>query len=333
MLPEPLTILGWARWLGLITCFAGAAWLDQKYRRVANSYWISWAKVAVFLWALELMVREAGWEIWATALAAVALASMSVIGRPTFKDIFAGNLMDVCVSMTYLIGLSGIVVGALSYGQVTPIDVLIGEASPEASLWWATVSVLVLVWIFEMMWKVRLIHGGADAKALMWVALLMPNWSTIPPLVYSDKWGESIIHMPPAISLLIWGALAFLAIPPLFILQNLRRGNISSLQDLGQAWHAQKVELNNIAGAHVWILDEVFDKADGSRSIRSRKRPPSKTPTEEQMLQQINDLRELGAESAWVSFKWPLLTFLFFAIIPMILFGDPFTFIMLPLLG
>lgn len=333
MLPDELTILGWSRWLGLLTCFAGAAWLDHKYRRISNSYWISWSKVAIILWSLEFLVLGARWEIWATAVAAVALASTSVIGRPTLKDILSGSLLDILVSFSYLVGLAGIVFGCLTYGGISPIDILFGDATEEAILWWRTASVLVLIWLFSMMWKIRLLHGGADAKGLMWVALLMPNWSTIPPLIETDSWAESMIHMPPAFSLLIWGALSFLLIPPGFLYYNFKKGDLTSFSDLRLAWHSRRMDLESIATSHVWILDEVIDKADGTRGVRTRKRAPSKSPTQEQALELIRQLKELGQDSAWVSHKWPLLTFLFFAIVPLFLFGDPYSFILLPLFG
>ena len=43
-------------------------------------------------------------------------------------------------------------------------------------------------------------------------------------------------------------------------------------------------------------------------------------------------LQEIGIESVWVSYKLPLLVFLFPAIIPLVLIGDPMSFL-LPMLG
>ena len=117
MLAEPIEILGWARWLCLIGCMVGAAWLDHKYRRIPNEYWIAWAKPAIFIWSLEMLVNEADWMIWATAAAAVALASTAVIGRPSIKDITSGNPVDIVVSIWYIFGISGVIGGAMIYGR------------------------------------------------------------------------------------------------------------------------------------------------------------------------------------------------------------------------
>ena len=168
---EPFEILGWARWLCLIGCFTGAAWLDHNFRRIPNSYWLAWAKPAIFLWILELLVVEADWTVWGSAAAAVALASTAVIGRPTLADFRSGNPVDVAVIIWYVFGAAGVIGGAMIHGSTnTPMDIIVGTADPMAKLWWASVSVLVQVWLFDVMWRMRLLHGGADAKALMLVA-------------------------------------------------------------------------------------------------------------------------------------------------------------------
>ena len=35
-----------------------AAYLDLKFRRVPNAFWVTWASPAIFLWTLELLVLE-----------------------------------------------------------------------------------------------------------------------------------------------------------------------------------------------------------------------------------------------------------------------------------
>jgi hypothetical protein len=71
---------------------------------------------------------------------------------------------------------------------------------------------------------------------------------------------------------------------------------------------------------------------DGTTSVHHRTRAPSKTPTNEQLLANVSALQEIGIESVWVSYKLPLLVFLFPAIIPLVLIGDPMS-LLLPMLG
>ena len=87
-------ILGWTRVAVLLLGMGWAAWMDHKTRRVANEHWIVWAKPAIFIWALDLMVQGADWTIYLTASAVIAYASVSVFGRPTIKDALNGSWMD-----------------------------------------------------------------------------------------------------------------------------------------------------------------------------------------------------------------------------------------------
>ena len=182
---ETLTIVGWLRYVVLVACLSGAAWFDYKSRRVANEYWISWAKPAIFLWFVELLVQEADWIILLSAIAMIVYASQSVIGRPSIKDLKQGKYVDWIVSLFYLLGILGIGYGTYTYGEILLIDMGIIESNslPQsneidtdaAKLWGTTVVVGLMIFIFDMAWRFRLIHGGADAKALMLIAILIPN--------------------------------------------------------------------------------------------------------------------------------------------------------------
>ena len=176
-----------------------------------------------------------------------------------------------------------------------------------------------------------MIHGGADAKCLMWVAILVPSWSTV-PLTYSSATIDSIVSLPPAISLLMWGGFIFLLIPFIMLGKNLSNGNIKKLSDLRLAWHASMMPLKEVVESHVWLLSSVIEMPDGTTSVHHRTRAPSKTPTNEQLLANVSALQEIGIESVWVSYKLPLLVFLFPAIIPLVLIGDPMS-VLLPMLG
>ena len=70
----------------------------------------------------------------------------------------------------------------------------------------------------------------------------------------------------------------------------------------------------------------------GEKKILHRTRAPRKTPTVEQLTAQIDVLKENGVEEVWVTRKYPLLVFLWPAIIPLFLIGGPMAYIM-PLIG
>lgn len=324
-------VLGWTRVLVLLLGMGWAAWMDHKERRVKNEHWLVWIKPAIFIWTLDLMLQGADWTIILTASAVIAYASMSVIGRPSLKDILKGSKLDVTVTLWYIISLMGVICGAIKYQESMPLEVLVGNDTSLGALWWKTLAVGASILIIDLAWRVRMIHGGADAKCLMWVAILVPSWSAV-PLTYSSATIDSIVSLPPAISLLMWGGFIFLLIPFIMLGKNLSNGNIKKLSDLRLAWHASMMPLKEVVESHVWLLSSVIEMPDGTTSVHHRTRAPSKTPTNEQLLANVSALQEIGIESVWVSYKLPLLVFLFPAIIPLVLVGDPMS-LLLPMLG
>ncbi|RJU82389.1 MAG: hypothetical protein DWB99_04440 [Candidatus Poseidoniales archaeon] len=324
------SILGWTRISVLILAMGWAAWMDHKNRRVGNEHWIVWVKPALFLWALDLIAQEADWTIFLTASAVVAYASTSIIGRPTINDIFSGSKIDLVVSSWYVISIAGIIGGSLKYGDVSPLEVLVGDVTGSAALWWSTLAGLLTILIIDLAWRFRLIHGGADAKALMLVAILIPSWDTMP--LISEKTSDSIVALPPSLALLMWGGLTFILIPLILLVKNIINSNISSLSDLKLSWHASKMKLKDVKDSHVWLLTSVIQLPDGSSKVYHKSRAPRRTPTDEELDKSIKELEDLDVEEVWISYKLPLLVFLFPAIIPLALLGDPISHIM-PLMG
>ena len=189
-------ILGWSRIFALALGMGWAAWMDHKERKVANEHWMVWIKPALFLWALDLMAQGADWTIYLTASATVAYASGAVIGRPSISDARDGSKIDLIVFVWYAVSAVGLFMGALEYQSTNPLDVMLGDADRLGTLWWQTLSVLFVILIIDAAWRFRLLHGGADAKALMWVAILIPNWSTV-PLSLNDATSVALVALPP----------------------------------------------------------------------------------------------------------------------------------------
>ena len=313
-------VLGWSRVGVLLLGMGWAAWMDHKERRVSNDHWVVWVKPAIFLWCLELLAREADWTIFLTASAVVAYASVAIIGRPTVKDILAGNREDVMVSLWYLISLVGVIVGMAKYSNVDSLDIVLGKVTGMAGLYWSTLFGLVIIFVIDVSWRLRLIHGGADAKALMWVAILIPNWSTMP--VITDYDTEIVLQLPPAISLLMWGGLSFLLIPVILMGKNIFNGNVKSLSDIRMFWHSTVMSIDKVQDSHVWLLTSVIEMPNGESKPYHKTRAPRRTPTDQQLAEQIEQLRLHDIDEVWVSYKLPLLVFLFPAILPMALLGD-----------
>jgi len=190
-------------------------------------------------------------------------------------------------------------------------------------LWGQMVLMGIVLIFFEMAWRFRMLHGGADAKAMMLATLLLPTWAGAAFPIFA---GESTIStsMPPALSLLIWAGLAFLVLPFIMLIRNASAGD---LMPLSMSWHASKMALADIPNNHVWLLEEVVDKPDGTRGVTRRMRPVRGSRAETEIETVLQELSEAEVERAWVTAKHPFLLFVFPAILPLILFGDPIVWI------
>ena len=324
---ESQEVIAWTRFLVLISALGIAAWLDHKERRVPNEFWIRWSKPAIFLWTLDLLISEAEWYVFATAAAMVAYASIAVIGRPTMADIKDGKPLDIAVSIWYLIGIIGILKGISLHYDDDLASIIIGDGEASALLWWSTVSVIIPLMLVDFAWRARLIHGGADCKGLMWVSILIPSWSSI-PIIYPDAMEQSVIAMPPAIAILVWGGLAFLLLPFIMVVKNLKDGQ----SNLRLIWHAERMKIDDVINNHVWLLSSIVEMPDGEKKIIHKTRAPSRTPTKEKLQLDIDELKKYDVEEVWVTRKYPLLVFLWPAAIPLLFVGGPMA-VILPLFG
>ena len=186
-------------------------------------------------------------------------------------------------------------------------------------MWWELVAVTLVLVVIDLAWRLRLLHGGADAKALMWVAMLLPTWGAITWLS-SDS--TVVLALPPALSILLWGGLAFLLIPPTNLIRNALRGDLNGLGDLRHAFHAERMPLRAVKDAHVWMLSGVESGLDGVERVVHRVRAPRRTPTEEALDEAILALEALEVERVWVTRKVPLLVVLWPACVAALVFGD-----------
>ena len=312
-------VIAGARAGTLLVCMGLAAWLDHLDRRVPNGHWLVWSQPVLLLYVLDLMVRGADLTVWCTLFLPWSFASGAVLGRPRLQDIKAGSKVDLAALVAYTVALVGLASGAQLHGDVDPVDLILWNLEGAQALWWELIGVTLVLVIVDVAWRLRLLHGGADAKALMWITLLLPSWGALPWLS-----GESsvVLALPPALSILLWGGLAFLLIPPWNLVRNLARGDINGFVDLRHAFHAERMALSEVKQAHVWMLSSVDVGLDGVERVVHRVRAPRRTPTEEALDASVAALEALDVQRVWVTRKVPLLVVLWPACVAALVFGD-----------
>ena len=318
--------------ISILTIFmAAAARSDFETLSVRDRHWIRWSVPVVLILLVEMTSENMGIANFCMVFSLLAVFSFCFSEPPNPRDFRVWNQNQALLFVVYALGLVGFVYGAIAYSDTNFIDLVLGDESKETTLWWSMNAAFLTSAIFYGSWRIGLIQGGADVKALILVTLVFPSWSFVPDQMYPLV-EDPLFRMPPSMVLFIWAAAAFLVVPPIIFIQNAARGNISSLSDLKMAWHATKRRISDLKEApdseshQSWILTEAIEK-NGEMTVVDRILPSRRLSNAQEEDMQFELLEELGLDSVWITTKHPFLVYLFLAILPMLLLGDPLSYL------
>ena len=317
---EPGAALDWTRVLVLFCCLAWAARSDYSTLMVSDSHWLKWTVPSTAILVLELAIIDATLLNYCMAGALLATSSLCMFDPPDLRNASVWAKEQYALSIVYGVGLVGLIGGAASHSNTDFIALVLGNESPETTLWWSLLGAIVTTLFFLMAWRLRVIQGGADAKALILVTVIFPSWAFLPEPIFPSE--GAILSIPPSMAMFLWAGTAFLLAPPTLFIQNATRGNISSLSDLKMAWHSIKRPISEIGKGPSWLLTDVIEQ-EGGKKVVNRILPSGGPNSQGEASRVLEDLESMGIHSAWVANKHPFLVYLFVAIIPLVLFGDP----------
>ena len=315
----------------LAICMFAAARSDFQTLYVRDDHWIRWSIPASLVLLLEMASSNAGIENICMTFALLAIFSFCFSPPPDIRTIGEWGRREAILSMFYSLGALGLVGGAISYSETDFVDLLLGDESPNTALWWSMIGALLTATVFYSSWRFGLIPGGADVKALILMTLFFPSWAFVPEQIYPLA-EDPIFRMPPSMVMFVWAAAAFLIAPPVIFIQNATRGNITSIPDLKMAWHATKKKISEVSqfsemdDTPSWILTEIIQK-NGENAVVNRILPSSKSAIGTEREADLALLEEMGLDSVWITRKHPFLVYLFLAILPMLLLGDPLAYL------
>ena len=315
----------------LAICMFAAARSDFQTLSVKDVHWKIWAVPASIVLLFEMSSSDAGIENVCMIFSIVAVFSLCFVTPPDPRKLGEWDRQDFILSMIYSLGALGLVAGAISYSDTDFIDLALGDESPNTALWWSMVGALLTAAVFYFSWMFGLIPGGADVKALILVILFFPSWAFVPDQIYPLA-EDPIFRMPPSLVMFVWAAAAFLIAPPIIFVHNAAQGNITSLPDLKMAWHASKKKISEVRQISErndnpsWLLTEVIQK-NGESTVVNRILPSSKSTISKEREDDLALLEEMGVNSVWITRKHPFLVYLFLAILPMLLLGDPIAYL------
>lgn len=173
---------------------------------------------------------------------------------------------------------------------------LAGDVALDPAGVWARWPYLVFVPAFVALiyglWYFGLLAGGADAKALMALGVLLPF-----PLALAEGLPPLGSPMPGAFVVLEDALLLFLVIPLAFVVWNVAHGDFR----FPHVFLGLKRRAADVRRGHAWPMETV--NADGTRGTRLF----ASRMTEEEVDDAFTRVQMLGEERVWVSPKIPFM--------------------------
>jgi len=167
----------------------------------------------------------------------------------------------------------------------------------------------IMIGLVYLLFQLRLIFGGADAKALMALAILVPIQPNIEQL---PLWGQS--YMPAVWTVFSNSIILFLLIPLGLLIYNITKMNIK----MPYALLGYKMQIKKAREKFVWPLQRIID---GKTKF-------SYMPKDFDATEEYNEFEKLGIKEIWVTPKIPFMIPLFAGFIFTFIFGDIMFYIM-----
>lgn len=163
-------------------------------------------------------------------------------------------------------------------------DLAVREVDPRVA--WVWVGALASLVVFYVLWWARLLFGGADAKAFMVLALLVP-WP-----VTTATWSLS-----PAVDTLVNATVASLTVPVVLLVWNLARGRVAGVA----TFVAVPLPVATARRRHVWPVERADASGGVTRRLWQRRG--------EDLEEVYAGLEAVGLTEVWVTPKVPFLAF------------------------
>lgn len=176
--------------------------------------------------------------------------------------------------------------------------------------WWDVVFSGAFALFGYAAWRARLI-GGADAKAFMFLAVLLPTPLDVAEGGLRIPWWPGA--MPAAVDVYLYALAAFLLLPVALLLRNVARGDAR----LPHALFGYTMPLAEIEKRPVWLLEE--PRANGATRLRLA----ATRWTPEAHARAVEALRASGRARAWVTPKLPFVVFLLAGFVLASTLGEP----------
>ena len=286
----------------------GAAFLafasisDWKTREVRDRVWIAMGTLALAVFGADLWVRGVD-----PVVGLVLVPTAVLLYDPLFGQEFRTEEGEWRFPVGSIAAF-GIAAASTGYAIVD----LQGNASALETFYvYLTAPIMMLV--FRGMFEIHLLKGGADAKAMIVIAALVPVYPELPPLplVSLDPRFQGALQVlfPFSLLVLLNAALLFVVAPFAFLAYNASRGSV----EFPKALVGYRVPLDAVP-RHAWFMDQIVD---GRHEVVY-------FPVKRQDRAAITEaLRKAGFKEAWVTPQLPFMVPLAIGYVLSFVVGNP----------
>ena len=270
---------------------AVAAASDVRTRRVRDPVWVALGTVGLALTALELANAASGPEGYALVAATAILFFAIFYGDPLLDERGAhlrpARLLLLLLAALLVLGSAWWVFG-------------LGNGDPTGYARLLTMPAMVLV--YQGFYQVGLLRGGADAKGLIAITLLVPLYPDMSPLPLLQGspavQGLMQVVFPFSLVVLVDAAILMLVVPLAYLALNLARREF----EWPVGFLGTKAPIDQVP-RHAWVMERVARHGERYAVLF-----PSREKDESE---EIAKLRAAGATRIWVETKIPFVLLLF----------------------
>lgn len=263
-----------------------AAAMDLRTRRVKDAVWIAFGALALVLVEIDLITANAPGSVHLVSGAAAILYFGVFFGTPMWdEDGFAFRPARFAL---YLLPPVAVVLAWWS----------VRDDAANLGSFWRLLTMPGMIVIAHGLYEFGMLRGGADAKAVMALALLFPG--TYPhvgsfPLFAPAPIAEPVMAVvfPFVFVVLVNSAILVLVVPLAFLVRNLAAGD----RAFPRALFGIRVPIAAIP-KHVWFMDRVEGGKPVTVYFPRRK---------EDRKEQVRLLRERGFTKVWVTPQLPFI--------------------------
>lgn len=260
---------------------------DLRTRRVPDPLWVVLGSVGLVVLAIELLISSAPVVVFAL-LPATAIPFYAIFyGSPLFDtDGFHPRPMRLG-----MFGLAGVLF-AWSAGSTWE------QGGSTVSTYGPLLSMPVMVLVYQGFYQMKLLHGGADAKAMIALTLLLPTYPDASPfpLLASDPRIAPAMELvfPFSLVILVDAALLYLFVPLVILSFNTFRGDVR----FPQALFGYRADLDR-PPKNVWLMERIDERGEHILVLMPRRG--------RDQAREAQRLREAGITRVWVQPKIPFM--------------------------